>query len=130
MDVDATLVWGCAEDILGTGVFSPDLIITSPPYFDAEHYSKELTQSYLRYPTREAWFDLFLGRCIRGAFSDLRSKGHLILNVGLDMVGITVELAVNAGFRLVKSMDLLLGTRPSRSRRGRRHESILVMRKD
>ena len=127
---DTTIVWGRAEEILGQGIFAPDLILTSPPYFDTEHYSKEITQSYLRYPEIELWYEQFLGVCINGCYSDLRPGGHLVLNVSNAMAARTAEIAGLTGFRPVITLNLILGSRPSRKTGSYKHEPVLVFRKD
>lgn len=102
------LVHACAEDVLGQRRWCPDLVFTSPPYFDVEKYSGESTQSYLRYPDLRQWYDEFLGQCIRGSFHDLLDGGHLCLNVNPDMVEETKRLALEAGFVQVAHWNLLL----------------------
>jgi len=126
---DVTLIWGCAEDVVGRRLFSPDLILTSPPYFDTELYSSETTQSYLRHPTTELWFEDFLGACIHGSFRDLRPGGHLVLNVSHQLAPRTLELATSAGFEMIRSMNLIIGSRPSHHSKGYKHEPVLVFRK-
>jgi len=47
---------------IGSEVYHPkenslDLCFTSPPYFDTEKYSDELTQSYIKFNTKEKWVE-------------------------------------------------------------------------
>lgn len=58
-----------------------DLCFTSPPYFKAEEYSKEETQSYLRYDTSDAWLDGFLLTVISKVWTALKPNGILALNI-------------------------------------------------
>jgi hypothetical protein len=125
------IVEACAEDILGTGRWNPDLIFTSPPYFDVEKYSDEPTQSYMRYPTEEGWYSGFLKPCIEGSFRDLQRRGHLVLNVNKDMEARTRELAITAGFEYLDTWNLLLSQHQyNKASCGLyRKEPILVFRK-
>jgi hypothetical protein len=69
----------CAEDfVLGLDV---DLVFTSPPYFNCEKYSQEGTQSWVRYKTKEEWFNEFLVRMSNNAISKLKTGGFFILNL-------------------------------------------------
>lgn len=66
--------------------FSPeesayDLAFTSPPYFDLEHYSNDPDQSFLRYPTPEAWRNGFLRGLLAVCGTALRPGGLLALNI-------------------------------------------------
>jgi len=126
-----TLIWGCMEDVIGQGRFAPDLVFTSPPYFDIEHYSNELTQSYLKYPTSEMWNECFLRHLIEGAYRDLVSGGHLALNVNYNMLPEVFEYAARCGFFLVETLTLLMGYRPTKSNNKKnRREPIVIFRKE
>jgi hypothetical protein len=57
-----------------------DLALTSPPYFDTEHYSNEPTQARLRYPSIEKFYKGFYIPMIRKA-TDM-SNGRFVLNIG------------------------------------------------
>lgn len=58
-----------------------DTVFTSPPYFNAERYTDESTQSYKRYRKLETWLDNFLFRALDMSISALKKDGHLILNI-------------------------------------------------
>lgn len=105
---EAELVCECAEDVLGQGRWRPDLIFTSPPYFNVEKYSDEPTQSYLRYPTEAEWYAGFLGVTLAGCYRDMADGGYLVLNVNPDMAQETTRLALAAGFLPVAEWKLLL----------------------
>lgn len=131
-DTEVGLETACGEDLMGSGRFSGcDLVFTSPPYFDTEHYSSEATQSYLRYPDLEWWYRDFLGACIRGAAKDLVSGGHLVLNVASWMKDRVAILAREAGFEGLPEWQLTIASRPyTRDRHGpSRYEPILVFKK-
>lgn len=69
----------CAEDHIPEN--SPDLIFTSPPYFDTEKYSNEDTQSYLKYPTYEEWRLGFLVPLVSNSVYALKQEGYFIINI-------------------------------------------------
>lgn len=58
-----------------------DLVFTSPPYFSAELYHEEPTQSSLKFGTYQDWREHFLARTIQTGAEWLRKGGYLILNV-------------------------------------------------
>lgn len=59
-----------------------DLVITSPPYFDLEIYSKETTQSINKHKTYQDWNQNFLKPLITLCLSKLNSNGVSCWNVG------------------------------------------------
>ncbi len=60
----------------------PNLIFTSPPYFDAEKYGAgEETQSYKKYTTSDQWFDQFLWKGIEKQLTILEEGGYLAYNI-------------------------------------------------
>lgn len=58
-----------------------DMIFTSPPYFDSEHYCDDDTQSWKRYTTIDSWLNNFLFPTLRNCWSALKPNGYLILNI-------------------------------------------------
>lgn len=60
---------------------SVDLVFTSPPYFDTEHYSNDPGQSYLKYSDFDKWLREFLFPTIDNAWQGLRPGGVLALNI-------------------------------------------------
>ena len=69
-----------SEDYLPTEE-SLDFCFTSPPYFDCEHYSGEPTQSYLKFPTKEAWCKGFLKSPFQNCFCGLKKGGCMAINI-------------------------------------------------
>ena len=59
-----------------------DVALTSPPYYNTEHYSDEPTNSLNRYDTFEKWVDGFYTPLIVNTVSRLKDDGVFILNVG------------------------------------------------
>jgi hypothetical protein len=58
-----------------------DLVFTSPPYFSAELYHEEPTQSSRKFGTYQDWREHFLARTMQTGAEWLRKGGYLILNV-------------------------------------------------
>ncbi len=71
----------CAEDEISITTQKFDLIFSSPPYFDHEHYSNEKTQSYLRYPDYLRWKKQFLEKIIYRSQGILKPRSYFILNI-------------------------------------------------
>lgn len=59
-----------------------DIALTSPPYFDTEHYSKEKNNSMNRYKTFDEWVELFYNPLIKNTVERIKEDGNFILNVG------------------------------------------------
>ena len=79
---DVEIINGCAEQELPRiASRSVDLVFSSPPFFNWEHYSQSHQQSFRRYPTYESWKEHFLQPVITQSFRVLDRDGYLILNV-------------------------------------------------
>jgi hypothetical protein len=119
---DASLVLSPAEDFDPGAV---DLVFTSPPYFDREHYSGRDAQSWVRYETQDAWVEGFLRPVVRTAYKALPLGGHLVLNIAdirkkgatIPLVDLTCTVAVEEGFThkdtLLMPLSKLNANRPS-----------------
>lgn len=82
---DITVVKGIAEESCCYGDRMFDMALTSPPYFSKEEYSREDTQSFVRYPEFDEWLEGFLRPLIRNVFFSLRDNSRFILNIGNDL---------------------------------------------
>lgn len=58
----------------------PDLIFTSPPYYNIEKYDG-MDQSHKNYKKFEDWLSKFLFKMIDNSWNVLQSKGHLVINI-------------------------------------------------
>ena len=127
------LIRACAEDVLGNQMFGAfDLIFTSPPYLDAEHYEESDFQSFRRHPTPDRWYEGFLKKCIVGSYHDLIPGGHLVLNVNPDMGDRTLEYAQGAGFNHTATWRYLLSLRQQNKKHDPTHvrgEPVFVFRR-
>ena len=59
-----------------------DFAITSPPYYDTEHYSEENTNSLNRYKDFDEWCKCFYIPLIRKTMFGLKDGSVFILNIG------------------------------------------------
>jgi len=112
-----------------------DLVFTSPPYFDVEHYGTSVGQSFRAFDSFDAWLDGFLAPLVERARDALGSAGVLALNVAqiqtrngvLDLPKETLRIAETRGFEHEATLWLPLA-RLNRSPEKAR-EPILVFRK-
>ena len=74
------LICSPAEDL--TQLDGPfDIAFTSPPYFDKERYTKDQTQSWVRYRRLDSWLQGFLFKTLAFAWDNLKVGGHLCVNI-------------------------------------------------
>jgi DNA methylase len=127
----------CAEDFLNQQrASSVSLVFSSPPYFNMERYSNNRSQSYIRFPTYEAWREGFMVPVVTQSRRILKKGGYFVINVaninGYKLFDDTLHVA-NQHFRRVHTLKLRLGHLPYlRKDRGSayKHEPVLVFRKD
>lgn len=120
----------CAEDYYYKDDYF-DLVFTSPPYFNTEHYSNEDSQSYVRYATYDVWRDNFLKPLIVNSYKMLKLKGYFIINIAdvktaLTLEKDTVEFALGCGFTLEDTLKLVLS---SISGKGKKYEPVFIFKK-
>jgi len=72
---------GMAEEVMPEIREEYDLIFTSPPYYDLELYSEELSQSCNRYKEYNEWLENFLWTIVDESKRILKKDGRLILNI-------------------------------------------------
>lgn len=108
-----------------------DLCFTSPPYYDTEKYSDELSQSYKKYPSPTEWLNGFLGQTIKNCHVALKQNGTMILNVANvksmpNLESETIRIAEENGFVLVDTLYLILS---SIAGKGVKREPVFVFKK-
>jgi 16S rRNA G966 N2-methylase RsmD len=86
VDMPLIIYTECAENVLSSlSDRSFDIIFTSPPYFDCEHYGDVTnmpeTQSHRKFRKFDAWLTGFLFCVVEQRIRLLKSGGTLILNV-------------------------------------------------
>jgi len=64
-----------------------DIMFSSPPYFNRETYSTDMTQSSIRYKNIDEWINLFLYKSIDKIYHALKSRGILAINISDLQVG-------------------------------------------
>lgn len=110
---------------------SVDVVFTSPPYFDNEHYCNEPTQSFVKFDTYEKWRDGFLREIITRGYMGLKDKGHLIINIANtknapNLERDTVAIAEQCGLELEETLRLVLS---SIAGKGIKTEPVFVFKK-
>lgn len=73
----------------------PDLVITSPPYFDLEIYTREANQSIVQYKTLNTWLNGFLIPAMEKAYNLLISNGHMVINIEDDLNNKYVKIMID-----------------------------------
>jgi len=125
------MIWENAFEDISFDENAYDLIFSSPPYFNTEHYANASTQSWVRYETKELWREKFLKEVMDRSYTYLKNDGYFIINVAnvktypeleLDTIG----LALNAGFRHVKTYKMALS---NLMKSGFKYEPIFVFKK-
>jgi hypothetical protein len=115
-----------------------DAIFSSPPYFGQEEYSEEPTQSYIQFPTPDAWLNGFMRLTLDNCAYALKRGGKLAINIAAvsDYPGNLehdfVALAESRGWKLAKTLKLALSVMPgTRGKQKKKHnyEPIFVFRK-
>ena len=112
-----TILHGCAErELPRIRDASADLVFSSPPFFNWEHYSHSRNQSFKRYPDYDLWQSRFLWPVVAESFRVLRHAGYLVLNVSngnrLPSPSHVKELAGRAGFKLHSAAQMLFPKLP------------------
>lgn len=133
----AELLNGVAEDELSRFPKNfAELVFSSPPFFDWEHYSESNSQSFKRFPGFEQWRTNFLEPVIAESHRVLRKNGHLLLNVTngnrLPSAAHVKDAARRAGFKLLTAHRMVLRKVPYlHPRNGKivKTELLLVFRK-
>ena len=127
-----------------------DLVFTSPPYFSAERYSEDETQSSIKFDSYHSWRSGFLAPTLKTAAQWLRIGGYAIINIA-NSGGYPLEEDTRYLFRQLKmklvateKMLISLGAGAHRKRAGvlttwnfarvggkmRKYEPVYVFRKD
>jgi hypothetical protein len=125
---------------IGSENFVPDrgsvqLAFTSPPYFAAEHYSEEASQSFIKFPSKEAWLNGFLGVTLSNAHLGLEPSGTLVVNIAnvTNYKNLTEDfllLAKRCGFTHIETLRLALSAMPgTRAGSAYKFEPVFVFRK-
>lgn len=97
-----------------------DLVITSPPYFNLEVYSRENTQSITNYSTYEEWSLNFLKTCIQKSVNHLTENGFSCWNVGKvnnkDMNEDVIDYHQQLGFGKITEFQVISSKRQANNK--------------
>ena len=101
-----------------------DLVFTSPPYFRAEIYCKEATQSAIKFRTYPEWREGFLRRTLKTCADYLRPGGYILWNIAdISIKGKYVPLEQDSiqaltefGLIYERKLKMLLSTGPGACR--------------
>jgi 16S rRNA G966 N2-methylase RsmD len=122
-DFKCNIINDCSETYLESVMpDSFDFCFTSPPYFDREEYSKEKTQSFIKYPEYELWLSGFLKKTMFEIYRVLKKSSCAVINIGSvekydipsDLINISKEIGFNVEavkniafkqYRFVSNMD-------------------------
>lgn len=118
-------IYQCGSEDFIPDKESLDLCFSSPPYFDIEKYSDESTQSYIKYPNLNDWYDNFLGQTIRNCYIGLKSTGNLVININDEKK--TIEVAEKNGFKHIKTMKYALSNLTGKDYK---YEPLIVFKKN
>ena len=116
-----------------------DFALTSPPYFNKEHYSDEPTQSDMRYTTPQAWRTGFLVPFLRFTAQSLKPGAHALVNIDdiqirnvfLPLIDWTRDAANDVGLTYIESITFRLRTSMGTGINSKTidHEPVLVFQK-
>lgn len=81
-----------------------DIVLTSPPYFDLEVYTKDDQQSYNKFGTYESWMENWLEPLVNNSLDNLQTGGMSCWNVmnfkGHNIVDEIEGMHLNKGYKL------------------------------
>jgi hypothetical protein len=126
-----------------------DLVFTSPPYFSAELYSVEETQSSLKFDDYQKWRVGFLAPTLRTAAEWVRIGGYIVWNIansgGYPLEEDTRLICKQLGLKLIATEKMLISAGAGTKKRSnetlptwnftkvggvlRKYEPLYVMRK-
>ena len=121
-----TYICSGSEDVSNNEEFQKykgkvDFIFTSPPYFSAEIYSDEPTQSSIKYKEYDSWRDNFLRQTLKTCAEWLKPNRILAFNIADINVGNTqypleqdtVKLLEEFGMKYEGKLKMVLAISPS-----------------
>ena len=97
-----------------------DISFTSPPYFNIERYSDDITQSHVKFNTYDSWVDGFYRNTIYNSCNALKLDGVFAINISwVDNIKEYTEGFLNdCGFYIIKEDKYLLRIHPRESSYG------------
>lgn len=97
-----------------------DISFTSPPYFNIERYSDDITQSHVKFNTYDAWIYGFYRNTIYNSCNSLKLGGVFAVNISWvdNIKEYTEEFLNDCGFYIIKEDKYLLRIHPRESSYG------------
>ena len=97
-----------------------DISFTSPPYFNIERYSDDITQSHVKFNTYDAWVGGFYRNTIYNSCNSLKLEGVFAVNISWvdNIKEYTEEFLNDCGFYIIKEDKYLLRIHPRESSYG------------
>ena len=97
-----------------------DISFTSPPYFNIERYSNDITQSHVKFNTYDLWVDGFYRNTIYNSCNSLKLDGVFAVNISWvdNIKEYTEEFLNDCGFYIIKEDKYLLRIHPRESSYG------------
>ena len=97
-----------------------DISFTSPPYFNIERYSDDITQSHVKFNTYDAWVDGFYRNTIYNSCNSLKLDGVFAVNISWvdNIKEYTEEFLNDCGFYIIKEDKYFLRIHPRESSYG------------
>lgn len=96
-----------------------DFAFSSPPYFNLEQYSEELTQCYNKFPNINDWIEGYVKPTIKNTYKMLKVNSYYAVNIAdfnigknkFEYVDKWIELAKSYGFTFIEVLPMKLQTR-------------------
>ena len=125
-DFKATYICSGSEEVYNDIEFKKlkgklDFVFTSPPYFSAEMYCDEPTQSSIKFSTYESWRDDFLRKTLETCVEWLKPNRYLAFNIADINIGTTsyplesdtIEILQSLGMEYKQKLKMMLAKIPS-----------------
>jgi hypothetical protein len=126
---EAKVVYSAIEDFEIKHPFA-DIAFTSPPYFDAEKYSDDETQSWKRYGNYDKWREGFLMALCEKMKSAVDDGGYVVINIadvkGLPICEDTNKALKSLGLTYVNTYRYILS---SIAGKGQKFEPVFIYKK-
>lgn len=93
-----------------------DLIFSSPPYFNREIYSDDISQSINLFPKFDDWLEKYWKKTLLNCYKYLKKNGTMIINIknidnpSYKLADLTIALARDIGFILYEIIDMKIGS--------------------
>lgn len=95
--------------------FRFDFAFSSPPYFNKEIYSNDISQSYNNFTVYREWMMRYLRKTVHNSIRMLRREGIFGINVSEDMPYIKeflIKVCSELEFELWQELRMVINTRP------------------